>query len=186
MATKPTLVAPAALVAVVALVVVLRNPAIPVLAVGVVAAGLRLGQRRLSVPDAQAAVGVSALAGLFALAVVLGTVGRDWSGPQQLFSHLDRWGTAFAAAGLSVLVNNLPAASLLAARAPHHPFALLVGLNLGPNLCVTGSLSWLLWLRAARTAGARPSLAHAARVGAVVTPLSIAAAVAMLAVTGVR
>jgi hypothetical protein len=24
-----------------------------------------------------------------------------------------------------------------------HPFSLLVGLNLGPNLCVTGSLAWL-------------------------------------------
>ena len=50
---------------------------------------------------------------------------------------------------------------LLAARTPPHPFALLIGLNLGPNLCVTGSLAWLLWLRAARGAGARPSLATA-------------------------
>jgi Na+/H+ antiporter NhaD/arsenite permease-like protein len=47
------------------------------------------------------------------------------------------------------VLNNLPAASLLAARAVSHPFSLLAGLNLGPNLCVTGSLAWLLWLRAA-------------------------------------
>jgi arsenical pump membrane protein len=83
-----------------------------------------------------------------------------------------------------VLVNNLPAASLLAARTPGHPFALLIGLNLGPNLFVTGSLAWLLWLRAARSAGARPSLARASRIGAVAVPLSMAAALAVLALTG--
>ena len=57
----------------------------------------------------------------------------------------------------SVLVNNLPAASLLAARQPPHPFALLIGLNVGPNLFVTGSLAWILWLRAATDAGAIPT-----------------------------
>jgi arsenical pump membrane protein len=88
------------------------------------------------------------------------------------------------AAVSSVLVNNLPAASLLAARTPGQPFALLIGLNLGPNLFATGSLAWLLWLRAARNAGARPSIARASRVGAVAVPLSMAAALAVLAVTG--
>ena len=58
------------------------------------------------------------------------------------------------AALTGVLVNNLPAASLLAARRPPHPFALLVGLNVGPNLFVTGSLAWILWLpRRGRPAG---------------------------------
>jgi arsenical pump membrane protein len=63
----------------------------------------------------------------------------------------------------SVLVNNLPAASLLAARRPAHQFSLLVGLNLGSNLFVTGSLAWILWLRAARSAGVQPSIAKAAQ-----------------------
>jgi len=36
-----------------------------------------------------------------------------------------------------VVVNNLPAAALLAARVPPHPYALLVGLDIGPNLFVT-------------------------------------------------
>jgi Na+/H+ antiporter NhaD/arsenite permease-like protein len=75
--------------------------------------------------------------------------------------------TGLAAALTSVLVNNLPAASVLAARTPHHRFALLIGLNLGPNLFVTGSLAWILWLRAALTAGARPSIARASRLGLV-------------------
>ena len=51
----------------------------------------------------------------------------------------------------TVVLNNLPAASLLAARAPSHPFSLLVGLNLGPNLCVTG----LAGLAAVAARGAR-------------------------------
>ena len=80
--------------------------------------------------------------------------------------------------------NNLPAASLLAARAPSHPFGLLVGLNLGPNLCVTGSLAWLLWLRAARGAGAAPSIARATRLGLIAVPLSMAVALGALALTG--
>lgn len=74
--------------------------------------------------------------------------------------------------------------SLLAARVPHHPFALLVGLDIGPNLFVTGSLAWILWLRAARAAGARPSVAKAARLGIVAVPLSIVAAIGALLLTG--
>lgn len=81
-------------------------------------------------------------------------------------------------------MNNLPAASLLAARTPPHPFQLLIGLNLGPNLCVTGSLAWLLWLRSARDAGAQPSLARASKLGLVAVPLSMAVAVAALTLTG--
>jgi len=87
------------------------------------------------------------------------------------------------AAVAAVLVNNLPAASLLAARTPAHPFALLVGLNLGPNLLVSGSLAWILWLKSARTAGARPSLRRASRLGALAVPLSMAAALAALLLT---
>lgn len=72
---------------------------------------------------------------------------------------------------------------MLAARTPPHPFELLVGLNLGPNLCVTGSLAWLLWLQSGRDAGARPSLLRASRLGVIAVPLSMAVAVAALAVT---
>ena len=101
-----------------------------------------------------------------------------------LLSHLSGWATAAFAAVATVVVNNLPAASMLAARTPGHPFELLIGLNLGPNLCVTGSLAWLLWLRSARDAGARPSLARASRLGVIAVPLSMAVAVGALALTG--
>jgi arsenical pump membrane protein len=88
------------------------------------------------------------------------------------------------AALIAVLINNLPAASLLAAHRPPHPYALLIGLNLGPNLFVSGSLAWFLWLRAARAAGARPSVTTASRMGVVAVPLSLTAAVGLLLVLG--
>jgi arsenical pump membrane protein len=129
-------------------------------------------------------LGLPTLIGLFGLAVALGSLGRSWSGPAVLLSHLDLWGTAVFAAAAAVVVNNLPAASLLASRTPTHPYALLIGLNLGPNLLVTGSLAWLLWIRTATIAGARPSVWKASRIGAVAVPLSIAAAIGVLTLTG--
>jgi hypothetical protein len=49
---------------------------------------------------------------------------------------------------------------------------------------VTGSLAWMLWLRAARAAGAQPSLRRAFRIGLVAVPLSMAAALGVLALSG--
>ena len=167
-----------------AAVLVLGSPALPVAAIGAAAVGARLCQRRARARQVADVLGVPVLAGLFGLAVALGTLGRAWSGPAVLLSHLNAWGTAAFAAAAAAMVNNLPAASLLAARPPAHPFALLIGLNLGPNLFVTGSLAWLLWLRAARAAGARPSVTIAARIGVVAVPLAMAAALGALAVTG--
>jgi arsenical pump membrane protein len=126
-------------------------------------------------------LGLPVLAGLLGVAIALGTLGRAWTGPTHLLMHLNSWATGALAALMSVLVNNLPAASLLAARVPQHPFPLLVGLNVGPNLFVTGSLAWILWLRAARTAGAEPSIRRASGLGAVAVPLSMACALGALA-----
>jgi len=72
-------------------------------------------------------------------------------------------------------LNNLPAAVLFSAHAPLHPRALLLGLDLGPNLAVTGSLSAYLWLRAARGVGSRPSILKYPRVGVVLVPITLAA-----------
>jgi arsenical pump membrane protein len=168
------------------LVLVLRSPALPVAAIGVAAAGLRLIQHRDTLGRVAGVLGIPVLAGLLGVSVALGTLGRAWSGPAVLLAHLGVWTTAAFAAMASVLVNNLPAASLLAARTPAHPLALLVGLNIGPNLLVIGSLAWILWLRAARSAGAQPSLRRASRLGLVAVPLSMAAAVAALTLLGTR
>lgn len=162
------------------LVVLLTAPALPVLLVGVVVVGARLAAGKKRPRHVVDVLGAPVLVGLFGVAVALGTLGRIWSGPSTLLTHLDLWGTALVAAGSSVLFNNLPAASLLAARAPDHPLALLVGLNLGPNLLVTGSLAWLLWLRSAKAAGASPSIGKAARIGLVAVPLSMVAALGVL------
>ena len=175
-----------AVAAVTVLIVGLHSPAIPVAVVGVAAVLIRSLRRDTTTSGASAVrvLGLPVLVGLFGLAMALGTLGRSWSGPATLLSHLNALGTAFAAAITSVLVNNLPAASLLAARQPPHPFELLVGLNIGPNMFVTGSLAWVLWLRAARAAGGRPDVKKASLLGLASAPLAIAAAVGVLTLGG--
>jgi arsenical pump membrane protein len=58
-----------------------------------------------------------------------------------------------------------------------------VGLNIGPNLAVTGSLSAFLWFQAARQAGASPSARAFSRLGVPLALLAIAASVLALSVT---
>jgi len=174
----------AAVASATALVIVLPAPALPVLAIGVFASAIRIFQGRLGTRSAADSVGFSVLIGLFGLAVLAGTVGRDWSGPSSALTHSGSIGTAVIAAFSSVVINNLPAASLLAAKHVHHAAALLVGLNLGPNLFASGSLSWFLWLKVARKSGAAPSIVRASRLGLVVVPLSMAAALGALALSG--
>jgi len=156
------------------LILVLHNPALPVLAVGVGAVMLRRVRPRLALP---------VLLGLFALAVALGTLARRWDGPASLLAHFSWAGNAVVGAIASVLLNNLPAATLLSAQKPEHPLPLLVGLNLGPNLLFTGSLSTYLWYQAARQSDTRPSLRLASLLGLGLVPLTIAAALAALAPT---
>jgi arsenical pump membrane protein len=159
-----------------ALVLVSSAPALPVLVVGLVAvASARVPWARL-----QAAVDVRMLAGLFALAVALGSLGRSWRGPERLLDSLDRWQTAGFGALASIGLNNLPAAVLLTPDPPPHPRALLLGLNLGPNLAITGSLSALLWLRVARSLGAHPSARRYSQLGLLIVPVSLGAAVVTL------
>jgi arsenical pump membrane protein len=128
----------AAVVVATVLVVALPSPALPVMITGAAVAGFRLLAGKTEIRKVAGVVGVPTLAGLFGVAVALGTLGRLWTGPAVLLSHLNLWGTAAVAAVSTVLLNNLPAASLLAARTPGHPFALLIGLNLGPNLLSPG------------------------------------------------
>ncbi|MHB1208889.1 MAG: ArsB/NhaD family transporter [Acidimicrobiales bacterium] len=165
-------------------VLVLAAPALEVLGVGTVAIVTRIMKGRDHVSHVAEVLGVPLLVGLFGIAVALGTLGRAWSYPGVTMSHLNVWATGAVSALASVVFNNLPAASLLSAHAPTHPFALLIGLNLGPNLFVSGSLAWLLWLRAARVAGAEPSIARASTLGLWAVPLSVTAALAALVFLG--
>ncbi len=154
------------------LVLALPAPALPVLVVGLVAVVLaRTARSRVS-----AAVDVRLVGLLFVLAVALGAIGRWWDGPHALFDTLGRWPTAGLSALVAVTVNNLPAAVLLSPEPPHHARALLLGLNIGPNLAITGSLSALLWLRVARSLDAKPSARTYSLIGIVLVPISLAAA----------
>jgi arsenical pump membrane protein len=78
--------------------------------------------------------------------------------------------TALATAAASGLVNNLPVAMATAvaqgtAPAGHVLHAAVVGIDVGPNLCATGSLSTLLWLIAVRREGLDISAGSFFRIG---------------------
>ncbi len=170
-----------AVIAAAVLVLALQDPAVPVLVLGVVVVALEIASgRRLDPRRALRAVGVPTLAGLFVLVVALGTLARGWGAPGRLMASIGPWPTALLGAGTADAVNNLPAAMLLSSRPPAHAEALLIGLDLGPNLVVTGALSAILWLRVARSEGAKPSVWTYTKVGAVLVPLSMATALAAL------
>ena len=88
--------------------------------------------------------------------------------------------TAFGAGTIvalaSNLTNNLPAgliagSAAAAANLPHQVIgALLIGVDLGPNLSVTGSLATILWLIALRREGEHVAARQFLRLGLVVMP----------------
>jgi arsenical pump membrane protein len=97
------------------------------------------------------------------------------------------WGAGIIAAIASNLMNNLPVgliagSAVQSAQAPDQvTSAILIGVDLGPNLSVTGSLATILWLTALRREGQSVSFGLFLRLGVVVMPpallLAIGAAV---------
>lgn len=164
-----------------AAVVALPDPALPVLAIGLVAAALTFSRGRLEQVDVVRAVNPATLAGLLGVAVALGTLARVWSGPSRLVASAGTWATAGVAAASSAVFNNLPAAVLLGSRVPAHPRALLIGLDVGPNLAVTGALSAILWLQVGKASGGHPSAARYSRLGVVLAPAAMLGALAATA-----
>jgi arsenical pump membrane protein len=162
-----------ATVAAAVLVVALRNAAIPVLALGLAVTALRRNRAQFE---------PRALALLFTLTVTLGTIARLWPGPATLLAGNGAWAVAFAGAAASLLVNNLPATVVLSSHPTAHPEALLLGLDLGPNLAVTGSLAAFLWIQAARAVDARASIATYSRLGVLLVPATMLVALAALLV----
>jgi len=166
-----------AVAAAVVLVLVLKQPALAVLAVGLVATAIELLRGRVELSDAWRVVGPPSLAAAFVLTVALGTLARHWDGPAELIGGASGPETAGLAAISTVLVNNLPSAALYSAHAVDHSRMLLLGLNVGPNLAVTGALSALLWFRAAKEVGERPSLLDFSRRGIPLALVAMAAAI---------
>lgn len=93
-------------------------------------------------------------------------------------------GIAALAAVLANLINNLPAVLVLlplsAAAGPGAVLAVLLGVNIGPNLTYAGSLATLLWRRIVHGHGQDVHLGHFTRLGLVATPAALASAVAAL------
>jgi arsenical pump membrane protein len=90
-------------------------------------------------------------------------------------------GAALALA--SNLINNLPAGLIVSiAIAQAHPAqkvvdALLIGVDLGPNLSITGSLATILWLTAIRREGEAVGFLTFLRIGALVMPPALILAI---------
>ena len=93
-------------------------------------------------------------------------------------------GTAALAAVLANVINNLPAVLvLLPLAAPSGPaavLAVLLGVNIGPNLTYTGSLATLLWRRVVHAHDAEVELKEFTRLGVYAVPASLGAAVLAL------
>ena len=163
-------------VAAVALMLAFSRPAIPVLGVAIIVAAIDVVVRhRFSLTSLVRSANLPMVVGLFVLATAVSVASRFWHIAQHLIGTAGSWQTAGVAALSSNVINNLPAAALLSAKFPHHPYSLLFGLNLGPNLTVVGALSSILWLQVARREGATPSAWTFTKVGVVVTTLTLVA-----------
>ena len=99
------------------------------------------------------------------------------------------WSAGIAIALACNLVNNLPM-GLIAGSAvnavqvdPLIRGAIAIAVDVGPNLSVTGSLATILWLTAIRREGEEVSAWHFLRLGALVMPAALLAALAALWLT---
>jgi arsenical pump membrane protein len=99
---------------------------------------------------------------------------------------LTAWASALVAGFGSNIANNLPigllsgAAIQIDSPPPLVIDAILIGVDLGPNLSVTGSLATILWLVALRREGEHVSALEFLKLGALVMPISLALAIAAL------
>jgi len=153
----------------------LSRPAIAVLAVAICVALIDVIRRRFTLTSLIRSANLPMIVGLFVLATAVSVASRYWHLSQHMIGTAGAWQSAGIAAASSNVINNLPAAALLSAKFPLHPYSLLFGLNLGPNLTVVGALSSMLWLKVARREGAKPSAWTFTRIGVVVTVTTLVA-----------
>jgi arsenical pump membrane protein len=130
------------------------------------------------------------VAGLFVLVEALEKTGviNDLAGLLhdlvQRSATLAAWASGVVLAVGCNLVNNLPAGLVAGrvveiAKVPDHVrAAVLIGVDLGPNLSVTGSLATILWLTALRREGHSVSAWTFLKLGALVMPPALLLAVA--------
>jgi arsenical pump membrane protein len=91
---------------------------------------------------------------------------------------------AAVSAVVANLVNNLPATliilSAVAASAPGAVLAMLIGVNVGPNLTYVGSLATLLWRRVVHAHDEEVNVGEFVRLGALTVPPTLLASTAAL------
>ena len=136
------------------------------------------------------------VAGLFVLVEGIGhtgVIGQLAAILRQAASHSAQQTGAAAGAILALvsnLLNNLPAglvaADAIAQAGPPETVtgALLVGVDLGPNLSITGSLATILWLTALRRDGLEVGFWQFLKLGAAVMPPALLLALAGLLLAG--
>jgi arsenical pump membrane protein len=166
------------------------DPAWAALAGASVLAVRALARRRTTPVAIVRAASVPFLAFVLALGIVvqavvdnglgsaLGGLIPDGTGPAALL------GLAVLAAVLANVINNLPAVLvLLPLAAPSGPgavLAVLVGVNIGPNLTYAGSLATLLWRRIVHAHDGEVELWEFTRLGLLAVPASLLLAVLAL------
>ena len=166
------------------------NPAWAAFAGAAVLAVRALAQRRTTPVRLGRAADVPFLAFVLALGVVVRAVtGNGLGGALRPLlpagtSLPALLAVAALAAALANMINNLPAVLvLLPLAAPGDPaaiLAVLLGVNIGPNLTYTGSLATLLWRRVLRQHGSGPSLREFTTLGLLTVPAGLAIAVLAL------
>ncbi|MGC2655563.1 MAG: ArsB/NhaD family transporter, partial [Mycobacterium sp.] len=149
-----------------------------------------LAHRRTSVPDIVRAVNVPFLLFVLALGVAVQAVMRNGLAAGMCAvvpagsGLLALLGIAAVAAVLANIVNNLPATlvmlPLVAASGPVAVLAVLIGVNIGPNLTYVGSLSNLLWRRVLRQYNVAARVGEYTRLGLCTTPAALVVAVLAL------
>jgi arsenical pump membrane protein len=162
---------------------------------GAVVLGLRnLAKRRTSAVAIVSAVNVPFLVFVLALGVVVQAVMRN--GVSERMGALMPSGSgllallgyAALAAALANIANNLPATlvmvPLVAPAGPAAVLAVLIGVNIGPNLTYVGSLSNLLWRSVLRRYDVSASVGEYTRLGLFTVPTSLVAAVLALWAVG--
>jgi arsenical pump membrane protein len=166
------------------------NPAWAALAGAVVLGARALSRRRASVIALARASDPPFLLFVLSLGIVVQAVtGNGFGGALRPLvpagtSLPALLGTAALAAALANVMNNLPAVLvLLPLAAPAGAgaiLAVLLGVNIGPNLTYTGSLATLLWRRVLRQHGSGPSLWEFTRLGLLTVPAGLVIAVLSL------
>lgn len=158
---------------------------------GAVVLGVRsLARRRSTIGGIVRAVNVPFLAFVLCLGVVVDAVVHNGLGDAMRGllpagdSLLALLGFAVVAAVLANLVNNLPAVlvllPLVMASGPGAVLAVLIGVNVGPNLTYVGSLSNLLWRNVVHREGLPARFTEFSRVGLATVPLTLVACVLAL------